>query len=359
MLWQLTRLFAVLALNVVSAAAWSSSRNACSEIVEFLGFSLSDYRFEERGLFSMERHHFGNLTCFVDGTGKFDSLYLGERAIAEDGYFGEDALNQRDKLVAEFNSEVKAAKDTRKAEIEAAREKFRQTEAALTERREVALQALRETSRPPTSRQPETNEGTANEGAALEATSDSERLSHRVTEEKDRGGLVQQRMFVIAGRLSRRTCPSTSCGISGSLKFREAVLVFETQDGWARITQPYSASCKDGFSEYVKSGDARCEEGNGIVRGIFAEWVSLQHLSKNRPADPADSAFDDEAIIAHSDDFRSHRRVFSKAAQDLIDQGRCTKSDFMEWGDGQAHLPKAKTSTLFIVERPISTIVSI
>ncbi len=60
--------------------------------------------------------------------------------------------------------------------------------------------------------------------------------------------------WVTSERLARRTCASSRCGVVGQLMFRESAQVYEMVDGWARITEPYDASCAEGRSDYVDSG---------------------------------------------------------------------------------------------------------
>lgn len=141
-----------------------------------------------------------------------------------------------------------------------------------------------------------------------------------------------QQFWTTTQRAARRTCPSTNCGVVGQLMFRESAHVYEQRDGWARTTEPYFASCSDGRSDYVDTGDARCVDGNGIVDGRFAEWVQLSALSETRPADPAETATADERLVAQSDDFTQHRAAFVRSASTLISEGRCTPTDFEEQG---------------------------
>ena len=138
--------------------------------------------------------------------------------------------------------------------------------------------------------------------------------------------------WVTSDRLNRHTCPSTDCGIVGQLVFREGTDVFEDKDGWARVSQYYDASCASGRSEYVDSGDSRCDPENGIVDGKFAEWVEADFLSEDRPPDPAADAAGVEALISGSDDFQKYRSAFAQAAQSLISSGRCREADFRELG---------------------------
>lgn len=118
----------------------------------------------------------------------------------------------------------------------------------------------------------------------------------------------------------------------GQLFHRESAHVYEKKDGRARITEPYSASCVDGKSEYVDRGNKACSPANGIVDGRFAEWVRLDQLSVERPADPAETASVSEKMIAESDDFAQHRAAFVRASNTLIAEGRCRRADFAEMG---------------------------
>jgi hypothetical protein len=138
--------------------------------------------------------------------------------------------------------------------------------------------------------------------------------------------------WVTADRLNRRTCPQPSCGSVGVQFFRDGVTIYERSNGWARITGPYNASCFNGVSEYVDSGNDACEEANGIVDGRFAEWVSAQYLSSERPPDPAAGATGDYALVSGSDDYAAYKDAFAKAASGLIANGSCSRGDFEEMG---------------------------
>ncbi|MDP3194545.1 hypothetical protein [Tabrizicola sp.] len=140
------------------------------------------------------------------------------------------------------------------------------------------------------------------------------------------------KFWVTSERLNRRTCPSNSCGVVGQFFFREGTSVLERRDGWARVTKSYDASCVNGRSQYVDTGNASCDPANGIIDGQFAEWVSAEYLSDVRPPDPAAGAAGIEALVAGSDDFARHRVAFAEAAQSLIAQGRCKDQDFRDMG---------------------------
>jgi hypothetical protein len=138
--------------------------------------------------------------------------------------------------------------------------------------------------------------------------------------------------WVTVDRLNRRTCPDESCGSVGVLFYGEKATIYEESGGWARTTRYYDASCRNGRSEYIDSGNASCDSANGIVDERLAEWVSLRYLSSNRPDDPATGATGDYALVSSSDDYRIYKDVFARAASELIASGQCTRADFEEMG---------------------------
>lgn len=144
--------------------------------------------------------------------------------------------------------------------------------------------------------------------------------------------LSTEARWVGVERLNRRTCPSTDCGIVGQFFYREAIQVWEENNGWARVTDYYSASCLGGRSEYVDVGNSTCSADNGIENGRFAEWVSKEHLTASRPPNPSQGTSGDEQLVAGSDDFMRYRVEFTQAAQALISQRHCTEQDFLNIG---------------------------
>ncbi|WP_153040856.1 SAM domain-containing protein [Pseudovibrio sp. Ad13] len=159
-----------------------------------------------------------------------------------------------------------------------------------------------------------------------------ETQSGEAKREQSIGPEKNEKYWVVSKRLNRRTCPSVDCGVVGQFFFREAAMVLETKSGWARVTEPYDAFCVDGQSKYVDAGNAFCNSSNGITDGAFSEWVSAEFLSQDRPPDPAADASGVEKLVAGSDDFAQYRTMFTKAAQSLIEQRRCTEQDFQEMG---------------------------
>jgi len=139
-------------------------------------------------------------------------------------------------------------------------------------------------------------------------------------------------VWVTTQRLARHTCPSTACGIVGEFYYRDGVKPLETQNGWTRVSKYYVASCENGRSAYVDTGNDRCSQANGIVDGQFAEWVVDANLSTERPADPAADATGLAKSIGGSDDFNLYQAQFVQAAQQLIDQNLCTEAELADWG---------------------------
>ena len=85
-------------------------------------------------------------------------------------------------------------------------------------------------------------------------------------------------MRVTADDGVRRTCPSLDCGVIGSSFRGESVIVYETVEGWSRISGYYSAACNDGRSSFVDAGQNACTPQNGISDGEFAEWMRSDSL---------------------------------------------------------------------------------
>jgi hypothetical protein len=151
-------------------------------------------------------------------------------------------------------------------------------------------------------------------------------------EEEARDAVIADDYWVTSDRLNRRTCPSTECGIVGQLMHREMVTVSEVRGEWGRISDYYDASCSNSRSEYVDSGNANCTAENGIISGEFAEWTSMLYLSRQRPADPGAGASGVAALVSGSDDYRTYKDAFIKAAQGLIQREQCTEADFTGFG---------------------------
>lgn len=129
--------------------------------------------------------------------------------------------------------------------------------------------------------------------------------------------------------------------------YRETITVYEQRHGWARITEPYKAGCSNGQVAWVDEGNSDCSPANGVEGGEFSAWVSLEFLSADRPPDPAETALPDEQLMAKSDDFLQHREIFAAKAEELIASGRCSTSDFQEFGGWTRSFTKGE-NTYFI-----------
>ena len=121
--------------------------------------------------------------------------------------------------------------------------------------------------------------------------------------------------YVTVDRLNVRLSPSPSGEITNALGIGQRVDVFESRDGWARISR-YSAEGKTGT--------------------MTARWVAFKYLSKSKPA-PRAVPFSLPATplakaIKGSDDFHKYRSEFFTAAKKLISQRRCSLADFKEMG---------------------------
>jgi hypothetical protein len=138
---------------------------------------------------------------------------------------------------------------------------------------------------------------------------------------------VKGKVWAISDRLARHTCPSPDCGVVGQHFFRESLMPLEKKGGWVRITARYDASCDQGRSGYVDSGNSSCTTANGIENGKFAEWVKASSLSEIEPADPAAGAVGFKALIGQSDDYRIYNEQFAKAAQTLLETRQCEEAD--------------------------------
>ena len=92
---------------------------------------------------------------------------------------------------------------------------------------------------------------------------------------------AQERMVIHSDDAKRRTCPSEQCGVIGIGRFfsGESVVVYESADGWSRVSRYYTAGCHEGRSAFVEIGHNECTKANGIEQGEFAEWVKSDFLA--------------------------------------------------------------------------------
>jgi len=97
---------------------------------------------------------------------------------------------------------------------------------------------------------------------------------------------AETRMWIKGDGGIRRTCPSMECGAVGRFFPGESVLVYESVDGWSRVSLYYSAGRFDGLSAYVEAGPSNCLPENGIRDGEFAEWTLSETLSATEAGGP-------------------------------------------------------------------------
>ena len=119
--------------------------------------------------------------------------------------------------------------------------------------------------------------------------------------------------YVTADRLDVRLAPNRSGKITNVLDRGQKVNVLEVQGEWARISRYY-----DGSIEGVSGGVAR--------------WVASSYLSHSESFDVSvDRALRKSLLdkaLSISDDFHEYSSTFLAAAEQLVDQRRCTVKDF-------------------------------
>jgi len=137
--------------------------------------------------------------------------------------------------------------------------------------------------------------------------------------------------WTTADRLTVRTCPSQSCGVTGWVTDGTRVSVYEERNGWSRIEELRSAMCVNGESGAVDSGNNACTAVNGIVDGRFTRWVSSAYLSDNRPEAPTTVAKCNNFGLENSDNYRQYSEQFCTAATKMVNDRKCTSKDFRDW----------------------------
>ncbi len=140
--------FGAISLLVATTGAFATPKQDCATAVSALGHALTNYTFEEGGIFSMEKHRFGDVTCYVNALDEIDSIYFQDELIAEDGYFGRTTLNEKKQLEQQALNEMAEARARRDEKINDAREQFLTARSEINERLDAALAALRASSDP-------------------------------------------------------------------------------------------------------------------------------------------------------------------------------------------------------------------
>ncbi|MFN0263827.1 SH3 domain-containing protein [Tepidamorphus sp. 3E244] len=89
--------------------------------------------------------------------------------------------------------------------------------------------------------------------------------------------------YVTANSLNVRLCPATSCPATNKLYRGQKVELFQSRDGWARISEFYDASVEK--AEFPE-----------IQEDKVARWVSAEFLSRNKPTNPEPAALSPEIM---------------------------------------------------------------
>ncbi|MDP0928495.1 SH3 domain-containing protein [Paracoccus onubensis] len=298
----------------------ASPKEDCTLAVEHLGFPTSRYSFVEAGIFAKERHVFDDvINCYISPDGKIHSITRGTTVLAEDGYYGPEALAKKREI-----EEQGRALDA------AAYKAYQDASKQIEQNTKRDLDALRRSSSPlgnisaskaPAKAQAEPS--AASPEPAPVASSEPN-LQPALASVKEK--------WSTAERLTIRTCPSTQCGVTGWITDGSKVTVYEEKSGWSRIGEPHSAMCINGKSGMVDSGNAACTPANGIVDGRLAHWVSSDYLANEKPEAPKTAQACDDLGLESSDNYRRYSNQFCTAALKMINEGACKSSDFREWG---------------------------
>jgi hypothetical protein len=159
---------------------------------------------------------------------------------------------------------------------------------------------------------------------------------------------AQEKLWVNASSLNRRTCPSVSCPTVGKYYFREAVLVFERQGAWVRASKYYEdTGCYfSSRADYVKQGRTACLPEDGYrADGSFAEWIHGDYLSSTRPELPPQPEYPAELMdpriegipmVGELELSEYDVLILRRYAAKLLKSGQCSK---IETGDKSVHRP--------------------
>lgn len=344
----------VLSLLSVSSPALADSKSICSDIINKLGYPTSDYLHKDRGIFASEQHIFGTIICRVDDNGEFESIYRGDAPLAEDGFFGQDAIADRDEAIR-VAQEVKLQASITKARDEGvARLKYEQAIKDADEDLEAKLLDIRNNSRLESSEAAQSSSAPSQplttpaktafrrptaaelQGYSVSTGNSPLQSTDRIGDSSSQRRTPQtnntQRMWSNTSRLNIRSCPSVSCGITGWVTNGTSLTVYEEIGDWVRIGEPQSAFCENGISAAIDNGENRCIIENGITEGNFSRWVSSDFLIGSQPTVISRPASCSSEYLSDSDNYSQHASVFCTGAEQLIQNGTCARADLTEWG---------------------------
>lgn len=342
---------------LIAGSALAGPKETCAQIVQHLGYPTDDYAFKEAGVFARAQHIFGSLTCYVEYDGAFNSLYRGDTPVAEDGYFGLEAIARKEEAERKAESAIAAAKRERDAAVDSARKKYDDATSRVHRELDTQLEEIKKASDPfrsPTvtpqdtegsirSSEPEGGGGPNIEKPAAAPSKpevDSTTGSTDVTSEPaqdgpeesdDANSSATKLMWVTVSRLNIRSCPSSSCGQTGWITDGNKVTVYEEKEGWSRISEATPAMCGGGISDAIDTGNRKCDAANGIVDGKLFRWVASKYLSDKKPEEVKTPATCKGDYLRDSDNYRLYAKQFCTAAEQLIAKGWCTQRDLSEW----------------------------
>ncbi len=153
---------------------------------------------------------------------------------------------------------------------------------------------------------------------------------------------AQDKVWVTADTVNRRSCPDTACPIVGRLYFREAAEALERHGNWVRVSKYYvDPGCAfSGRADYVREGDRSCSQHHGYrADGAFAEWIHADFLSAVRPKPKPQPKFTAELMdpriqgipeVGEGGNTERDILILRKGALKLLKSGRCS---LIEYGD--------------------------
>jgi len=124
----LTLGFIILSATLFSGTyAQSQTSEECESAITEMGYPVGNHVFQRGGLFSNDRHVFGNIVCEVSARGEIRKIERDGQVLAQDGIFGLGALQIRREVEQTTSDRLTAARQARDQAIEAARVIYEET----------------------------------------------------------------------------------------------------------------------------------------------------------------------------------------------------------------------------------------
>ena len=128
----------------------ADSKVSCEHALQSMGYSLSTYVFEEAGWLSKEKHIFnGALICYIENDGDIHSIEDNGVVVAEDGFFGQEALDQRNELNEERRRIIRAEKSRIEQEKDTLDREFESAKGRINSEFDKKIEQVRLESEPP------------------------------------------------------------------------------------------------------------------------------------------------------------------------------------------------------------------